>query len=97
VIASDHGEAFREHGFEGHARTCTAISPRFPCDRALFQSPGIVEQGRELRHLADAVDLLGFRLPGRMKSLMLLIQHAAAQAEARGARPRPIYSQLDQR
>jgi len=105
VLTSDHGEAFREHGFEGHARDLHSEVAGVPFLIVLpFQlKPGIVVQ--EPVANADVwptlLDLLGLPpLPGADgKSLMPLIEHAAgitAEVPAELAL-RPIYSQLDQR
>lgn len=105
VLASDHGEAFREHGFEGHARDLHREVVEVPFVIALpFQlEPGIVVEQRVAN--ADIwptlLDLLGLPpLPGADgKSLMPLVEHAAGIAAEAPAElvARPIYSQLDQR
>jgi len=104
VIAADHGEAFREHGFEGHARNLYREVAEVPWVIVLpFQlQPGIVVEERVAN--ADIwptlLDLLGLPpLPGADgKSLMPLIEHSAgitAEAPAELV-SRPIYAQLDQ-
>jgi arylsulfatase A-like enzyme len=104
VLASDHGEAFREHGFEGHARDLHSEVAGVPFLILLpFQlEPGIVVEERVAN--ADIwptlLDLLGLPpLPGADgKSLVPLIEHAAglrADAPAELV-SRTIYSQLDQ-
>ena len=104
VLSSDHGEAFREHGFEGHARDLHGEVVGVPFVIVLpFQlEPGIVVQERVAN--ADVwptlLDLLGLPpLPGTDgKSLVPLIERAAeitAEAPAELV-SRPIYSQLDQ-
>jgi arylsulfatase A-like enzyme len=104
VLASDHGEAFREHGFEGHARDLHAEVAGVPFVIALpFElRPGIVVEERVAN--ADIwptlLDLLGLPpLPGADgKSLMPLVEHAAGlRADAPADLvARPIYAQLDQ-
>ncbi|HEY8156006.1 MAG TPA: sulfatase [Myxococcota bacterium] len=104
VLASDHGEAFREHGFEGHARDLHREVAEVPFVIVLpFQlQPGIVVEERVAN--ADIwptlLDLLGLPpLPGADgKSLMPLVEHAAgirSEVPAELA-SRPIFSQLDQ-
>jgi arylsulfatase A-like enzyme len=104
VLASDHGEAFREHGFEGHARDLHSEVAAVPFVIVLpFQlQPGIVVEERVANTdiWPTLLDLLGLPpLPGADgRSLMPLVEHAA------GLRPdapaelasRPIFSQLDQ-
>lgn len=104
VLASDHGEAFREHGFEGHARDLHSEVAEVPFVILLpFElRPGIVVDERVAN--ADIwptlLDLLGLPpLPGADgKSLMPLIERAAGlRADAPADLvSRPIYSQLDQ-
>jgi len=104
VLASDHGEAFREHGFEGHARNLYREVAEVPWVIVLpFQlQPGIVVEERVANTdiWPTLLDLLGLPplLGADGKSLVPLIQHAAgvtaeAPAELVG---RPIFAQLDQ-
>ena len=105
VIASDHGEAFREHGFEGHARDLHREVAEVPWIIALpFRlDPGIVVEQRVAN--ADIwptlLDIVGLPpLPGADgKSLMPLIAHAAGLTPEVPAElaSRPIFSQLDRR
>ncbi len=105
VLASDHGEAFREHGAEGHARDLHREVAEVPWVIVLpFRlDPGVVVEQRVAN--ADIwptlLDLLGLPpLPGADgKSLMPLIEHAAgltAEVPAELA-SRTIFSELDRR
>jgi arylsulfatase A-like enzyme len=101
VIASDHGEAFLEHGLEGHARNLYSEVVNVPFVIALpFRlHPGVVVEERVQN--ADVwptvLDLVG--LPPLVKadgrSLVPLILAAVGQGEAGDARP--AYAQLDRR
>jgi len=105
VLASDHGEAFREHGYEGHARDLHREVAEVPFVIVLpFRlDPGIVVEERVAN--ADIwptlLDLLG--LPALQgadgKSLLPLVEHAAGLAAQAPAEltSRPIFSQLDRR
>jgi arylsulfatase A-like enzyme len=99
VIAADHGEGFREHGLEGHARSLYQEVTRVPLILAL---PFRLEKGVVVEPLVRNVDiwptvldLVGLpALPqtdGR--SLVPLIQ-AAARGEADGAEA-PAQAYLD--
>jgi len=103
VLASDHGEAFREHGREGHAQDLHREVTEVPWVIVLpFRlDPGIVVEERVAN--ADIwptlLDLLGLPpLHGADgKSLLPLIEHAAgltAEAPPELA-SRPIFSELD--
>jgi arylsulfatase A-like enzyme len=104
VLASDHGEAFREHGFEGHARDLHREVAEVPFVIVLpFQlEPGIVVEERVANTdvWPTLLDLLGLPpLPGADgKSLVPLIEHAAGIAPEAPAElvSRPLFAQLDQ-
>lgn len=99
VIGSDHGEAFFEHGEEGHARSLyretqqvpLIIIPPFSLD------PGVVVDTRvaNVDIWPTILDLVGLQeLPGAEgQSLVPLITAAAAGEEPES--DRAVYSQLD--
>ena len=101
VIASDHGEAFREHGSEGHARNLYGEVTHVPLIISLpfLLEPGIRVRadGLERRHLADAAR------PARPAAAARRRRRVAGAAGARGRRDssravrpseRPIFAQL---
>jgi arylsulfatase A-like enzyme len=102
VIVSDHGEAFFEHGIEGHARnlyrevldTPWIIALPWKLDR------GVVVERRvgNVDVWPTLLDLLGLQgLPGAEgESALPLIREAAAGLATGGEESeRPLYSQLD--
>lgn len=100
VIASDHGEGFREHGLEGHARTLYREVVEVPWILAL---PFVLEPGVVVRETVGNVDvwptlyeLLGLAPPPGLdgRSLVASIVAAARGAEPAGD-PRPYYAELD--
>jgi arylsulfatase A-like enzyme len=101
VIASDHGEAFSEHGVEGHARDLYQEASRVPL---VFILPFLLEQGvRVAEPVANVdvwptiLDIVGLPpLPNADgRSLVPLILSAAgAPAEGAGELVRPIFTQL---
>jgi len=101
VVASDHGEGFRERGFEGHARTVYPEVTEVPLLVALpFRlEPGIVIRDRtqNVDIWPTLLDLLG--LPtleptdGRTLAPRIL---AAARGEAVDAEPTTAITHLDQ-
>jgi arylsulfatase A-like enzyme len=106
AIASDHGEAFMEHGHEGHARDLHHEVTEVPFMIILpfRMDPGIVVEERvaNIDIWPTLLDLLGLpALPGADgKSLLPLVAHAAGITN--GGAPteytdRPIFSQLDRR
>jgi arylsulfatase A-like enzyme len=105
VIASDHGEAFQEHGAEGHARDLHREVAEVPWIIALpFRlDPGIVVEQRagNTDIWPTLLDLLGLPpLPGADgKSLVPLIEYAAGLTQELPSElaSRPIFSQLDRR
>jgi arylsulfatase A-like enzyme len=54
IVASDHGEAFRERGFEGHARN---VYPEVTEVPLLFALPFRLEQGIVIKERTQNVDL----------------------------------------
>ena len=101
VIASDHGEGFREHGEEGHARTLYREVIDVPWIVAL---PFAMEPGVVVREPVANVDvwptlfeLLGVEgftnVDGR--SVLPTIIAAAGGPAARALEPRPLFAQLD--
>jgi arylsulfatase A-like enzyme len=104
VIGSDHGEAFYEHGLEGHGRDVYLETTRVPLVIAL---PFRLRQGIVVETPVENVDiwptildLLGLNVPAHAdgRSLVPLIE-----AAARGAHPdeapdekRPRFAYLDQ-
>ncbi len=102
VIASDHGEAFHEHGEEGHARAIyreTQLVP-FMIIPPLDLSPGIVVDHpvANVDIWPTVLDMLGLPpLPDTDgKSLMPLVMAAAEGLTVpEGFESRPLYSQLN--
>lgn len=102
VIVSDHGEAFFEHGIEGHARNLYREVLETPW---LILLPWELEQGVVVEQRVanidvwpTVLDMLGLQsLPGAEgRSAVPLILDAAAGREEGGAETeRPLYSQLD--
>ncbi len=103
VIASDHGEAFLEHGSEGHARNLYSEVVHVP---VIISLPFRLENGIRIDQLvsnADVwptlLDLLG--LPPLVNpdgvSLMPLILDSAGVASAESFEPRPVFAHLDRR
>jgi len=101
LISSDHGEAFHEHGIEGHARNLYRETTAVPL---LIALPVRLAEGIQVKPPVENVDIWPtlldlLELPplpnAQGRSLVPLIEAAAQGAEeADGARPR--YSQLDQ-
>ncbi|HVN37747.1 MAG TPA: sulfatase-like hydrolase/transferase, partial [Myxococcota bacterium] len=101
AIVSDHGEAFGEHGAEGHARNVyreVTVVPwivSFP----FRLEPGLVIDSHttNLDVWPTLLDLLGLPIPegidGRSRAPEIL---AAARGEAAPADDRPVYAHLDQ-
>jgi arylsulfatase A-like enzyme len=103
VIASDHGEEFREHGSEGHARTLHREVIYVPL---IFVLPFRLEPGVVVNRVVSNIDvwptildLVG--LPPLPKadgvSLVPTILAAVGQEPAPEDGPRPLFSQLDRR
>jgi len=100
VIASDHGEGFREHGLEGHARTLYREVVDVPWIVAL---PFELEPGVVVHETVGNVDvwptlfaLLGIAAPEGVdgRSALPLIE-AAARGDAPPGEARPCFAQLD--
>ena len=101
AIVSDHGEAFGEHGAEGHARNVyreVTVVPwivSFP----FRLEPGLVIDSHttNLDVWPTLLDLLGLPIPdgidGRSRVSEIL---AAARGESAPADDRPVYAHLDQ-
>jgi arylsulfatase A-like enzyme len=101
VITSDHGEAFLEHGFEGHARNLYSEVIDVPWIIALpFRlDPGIVVEERVSNvdvwpTVLDLVGLDGLVNPDG-RSLVPLILAAAGAAPPDDSFRRPVISVLD--
>jgi arylsulfatase A-like enzyme len=101
VIASDHGEAFREHGEEGHGRNLYGEVVRTPL---IFILPFRLEPGLVVREQVQNVDiwptifdLLGLDAPAVAdgRSLLPLMEAAAKGVESEVADGRPHFSELD--
>lgn len=102
VIAADHGEAFWEHGVEGHARNLYRevthvpwiILPPFAIDRI-----DVEERVANIDIWPTIFDMVGLEGPADMdgKSLMPLILESAGipSPEADALRRRTLFSQLD--
>jgi len=102
VIAVDHGEAFYEHGGEGHARSLyrEVLDVPFIIVPPFTLSPGIVvdERVANVDVWPTVLDMIGLPpLPGAEgKSLMPLILEAGGAGDApQELRDRNIYAQLD--
>jgi arylsulfatase A-like enzyme len=102
VIGSDHGEAFREHGSEGHARNLYREVSYVPF---ILIPPFLLEQGVRVKSTISNVDvwptvldIVGLPpLPGADGvSLLPLIIESAGETPARSSEGlvRPVYSQL---
>ena len=103
VVTSDHGEEFREHGGEGHARHLHQEVLGVPL---IFVLPFRLEPGLVVDEVVSNVDvwptildLLGLPpLPGADGvSLVPLMLAAAGESVAAPGLPRPVFSQLDSR
>ncbi len=78
VVTSDHGEAFREHGYTGHGRTLHEEVLRVPL---LVRAPGLVAAGRRVPGLVGVIDitptildLLGLPVPAGITGVSLAPQ-----------------------
>lgn len=100
AIASDHGEAFREHGSEGHARNLYTEVTHVPF---IISLPFILEQGIRVPQMVSnadiwptLLDLLGLPpLPGADGvSLMPLVRAAAGLEPGAPVDERPAFGQL---
>jgi arylsulfatase A-like enzyme len=102
VIAADHGEAFLEHGREGHAQDLHGEVTHVPL---ILLPPFLIEPGVRVRTTVSNADvwptvleLVGLPpLPGADgRSLVPLVLAAAGAGGADGAPPeRPVFAQLE--
>jgi arylsulfatase A-like enzyme len=101
VVASDHGEEFREHGGEGHARTLYREVTSTPLILSLpFRlEPGVVVEERieNVDVWPTLLELLGLpTLAGADgRSLVALIRAAAMGGDSRDGGERPALAYLD--
>ena len=102
IVASDHGEAFFEHGGEGHARNLYSEVQQVPLIIAppVSLSPGLVVEERvaNVDIWPTVLDLLGLPpLPDAQgQSLVPLIEAAAGLREVpEELVERPLFAQLD--
>ena len=99
VVAADHGEGFREHGLEGHAKTLYREVAEVPFIISLpFElSPGIVvpQTVANVDIWPTVLDLFGLpALEGADGISLLPLVVAAAKGE-NPAYDRPVFSQID--
>src|SRR5262249_53586291 len=102
VIAADHGEAFLEHGREGHAQDLHREVTHGPL---IILAPFLLEPGVRVRQTVSnadiwptVLDLVGLpALPGADgRSLVPLVLAAAgARAPDPAAPERPVFAQLE--
>jgi arylsulfatase A-like enzyme len=103
VVASDHGEAFMEHGREGHARDVYGEVTQTPL---IMRLPSLLPPGVVIEPLVQNVDvwptildLLDLpELPGAQgRSLVPLIEEAAGRdaPQVDALRSRPAFAQMD--
>jgi arylsulfatase A-like enzyme len=55
VVTSDHGEAFGEHGYDGHGKTMHDELLRVPL---VFRAPGLVATGRRVPGMVGLIDVV---------------------------------------
>jgi choline-sulfatase len=102
LIASDHGEAFLEHGLEGHARNLHREVVYVPL---IFSFPFLLEPGLQIDAVVSnldlwptVLDLLGLPpLPSAdgVSLMPLLLGASGVAPPATDAIERPAFSQLD--
>jgi len=102
VVASDHGEAFLEHGFEGHARNLYREVAYVPLLIALpfrlARGIRVSEQVSNVDVWPTILDLVGLpALPNVDGQSLLPLILAAAGGAGDGAPPRTLFSHLDRR
>jgi arylsulfatase len=103
LIASDHGEAFLEHGFEGHARNLHSEVVNVPIIIALpfLLDPGIVVEERvsNIDIWPTLLDLVGLPplLNADGRSLVPLILSSAGAGPSDDSFRRPVIAHLDRR
>jgi arylsulfatase A-like enzyme len=101
AVASDHGEAFRERGLEGHARTLYRETTEVPflLSFPFKLAPGVVVDGRS-RNVdiwPTLFDLLGIAAPPDLDGRSLVPELlASARGGAAPADERTAFAQLDQ-
>jgi len=101
VVSSDHGEAFGEHGTEGHARNVYWETTQVPL---LITLPFRLEEGIEVETPVENVDiwptlldLLGLPpLPAAEGRSLVPLIRAAARGEEPVDHSRPRFAELDQ-
>jgi arylsulfatase A-like enzyme len=100
VIASDHGEAFRERGFEGHARQVYKESTEVPflLSFPFRLEPGVVVEtrARNVDVWPTVLDLLGLALPGTDGRSLVPRILASARGEPAADDGEPAVAHLDQ-
>ncbi len=101
VIASDHGEAFRERGYEGHAREVFRETTEVPLIFSFpFRlDPGVVVdvRSRNVDVWPTILDLLGLEPPAGIDGRSLVPEIlAAARGETPAGEPRVGIAHLDQ-
>lgn len=105
VIASDHGEAFEEHGFEGHARNLYREVVAVPF---IIMLPFVLETGIEVEELVGNVDiwptildLVGLPpiegVDGVSQIPLVLKAAGLDPGTATDGLTRPIFSEIDRR
>jgi arylsulfatase A-like enzyme len=100
VLTSDHGEAFSERGFEGHARKVYRETTEIPF--FLFfpfrLDPGIVVETRtsNVDVWPTVLDLIGLELPGADGRSRLPEILASARGESRSDSKQLAFAHLDQ-
>jgi arylsulfatase A-like enzyme len=101
VVTSDHGEAFGERGFEGHARKLYRETTEVPF--LLFfpfrLEPGVVVESRtrNVDIWPTVLDLLGLELPGTDGRSRLPEILASARGETLPDDREPAFAHLDQK
>jgi len=101
VISSDHGEAFREHGYDGHGRTLYSETTQVPLILSLpFLLPkGVVvnEMVRNVDVWPTILDLLGLPpIEGTEGRSLLPLIESAGRGQATPPDPLPAaFAQLD--
>jgi arylsulfatase A-like enzyme len=101
VLSSDHGEAFGEHGREGHARDVHGEVTEVPLILAFpFRlEPGIVVNTRSqnVDLWPTVLDLMGFSPPQGVDGRSLVAEiEASARGESLEYGNRPAFAQIDQ-
>jgi len=105
VIASDHGEAFEEHGYEGHARNLYREVAAVPF---IIMLPFVLEEGISVEPVVSNVDIWPtlldlFGLPPMenvdgVSQLPLVLEAAGLEPGVEtDALRRPVFSELDRK